>query len=131
MSQKRIALSIKQPWATLIVHGIKQVELRRWSTNRSGWIFIHTGRSIDQNPAGWAFVPRELNEFAHQTGGVIGKARLAGCREYKTLAEFSGDRRLHRAPDGFFVPPIFGFLFVQASVVPFEPRKGNLYFFEI
>lgn len=35
------ALTIKQPWASLIAHGIKDIENRTWKTNFRGRIFIH------------------------------------------------------------------------------------------
>ncbi|WP_324069845.1 MAG: ASCH domain-containing protein [Flavobacterium sp.] len=35
------ALSIKQPWASLIAHGIKDIENRSWKTNFRGRIYIH------------------------------------------------------------------------------------------
>lgn len=35
------ALSIKQPWAFLIAHGIKDIENRTWRTNFRGRIYIH------------------------------------------------------------------------------------------
>lgn len=35
------ALSIKQPWASLIAHGIKDVENRTWKTHFRGKIYIH------------------------------------------------------------------------------------------
>ncbi len=35
------ALSIKQPWATLIAHGIKDIENRTWKTKFRGRIYIH------------------------------------------------------------------------------------------
>ena len=37
------AITIKQPWASLIVHGIKDVENRSWKTNYRGRIYIHAG----------------------------------------------------------------------------------------
>ncbi|CAL2094900.1 ASCH domain-containing protein [Tenacibaculum sp. 190524A02b] len=36
------ALSIKQPWASLIAHGIKDIENRTWYTNYRGKIYIHS-----------------------------------------------------------------------------------------
>lgn len=36
------ALSIKQPWASLIAHGIKDVENRTWKTHFRGRIYIHS-----------------------------------------------------------------------------------------
>lgn len=35
------ALSIKQPWASLIAHGVKDIENRTWKVNFRGKIFIH------------------------------------------------------------------------------------------
>lgn len=35
------ALSIKQPWASLIANGIKDIENRTWRTNFRGRIYIH------------------------------------------------------------------------------------------
>lgn len=34
-------LSIKQPWATLIAHGVKDIENRTWPTTHRGGIYIH------------------------------------------------------------------------------------------
>lgn len=39
------ALSIKQPWASLIAHGIKDIENRTWKTNFRGKIYIHVSAS--------------------------------------------------------------------------------------
>lgn len=41
-------LSIRQPWAELILLERKKVELRRWSTRHRGWTWLHTGRSFDK-----------------------------------------------------------------------------------
>lgn len=38
------ALSIKQPWAHLIVSGVKDVENRSWKTNYRGRIFVHASK---------------------------------------------------------------------------------------
>lgn len=34
-------LSVRQPWANLIVHGIKDIENRTWKTNFRGRVYIH------------------------------------------------------------------------------------------
>ena len=38
------ALTIKQPYASLIVEGIKDIENRTWKTNYRGRILIHAGK---------------------------------------------------------------------------------------
>lgn len=42
------ALSIKQPFAALIVHGIKDIENRTWKTNYRGKIYIHASSLINK-----------------------------------------------------------------------------------
>jgi hypothetical protein len=33
-------LSMHQPWASLLVHGIKRIEGRSWATDHRGWLWI-------------------------------------------------------------------------------------------
>jgi len=40
------AISIIQPWATLIVHGHKRIETRSWKTNHLGPLLIHASKTI-------------------------------------------------------------------------------------
>jgi hypothetical protein len=40
-------LTVRQPWATALVAGWKDVENRSWRTNYLGWILIHSARSVD------------------------------------------------------------------------------------
>lgn len=42
------ALTIKQPWASLIAHGIKDIENRTWKTNFRGRIFIHSSANVKE-----------------------------------------------------------------------------------
>ncbi len=38
------ALSLLQPWATLVVIGVKQIETRSWSTAYRGPLLIHASK---------------------------------------------------------------------------------------
>ncbi|WP_229215634.1 ASCH domain-containing protein [Duganella sp. CY15W] len=38
------ALSIRQPWAWLIVNGYKDIENRSWSTNVRGKVLVHASK---------------------------------------------------------------------------------------
>ena len=40
------ALTVKQPWASLLVAGIKTVENRTWTTKYRGPLAIHAALSI-------------------------------------------------------------------------------------
>lgn len=45
------ALTIRQPWASLIAAGVKTIETRSWSTRYRGPLAIHAGRRWD---VGWS-----------------------------------------------------------------------------
>lgn len=117
------ALSIKQPWASLIVHGFKQVENRTWSTRFRGDIWIHAGKSIDREAmadvqAGIHPVTGAAMLFGgidFPTGGIIGRATIVDC--------------VDQSDDPFFVGP-FGFVLENARPVEFRPCRGQLGFFE-
>jgi len=42
-----LALSIQQPWADMIVRGVKTLELRDWEMKHRGPIALHTSRKVD------------------------------------------------------------------------------------
>ena len=44
-------LSIRQPWAWLILHGGKDVENRNWATKVRGRVLIHAGSTMTRGMA--------------------------------------------------------------------------------
>ena len=46
---KIYALTIRQPWAELIISGKKTMELRTWSTDYRGLLWVHAGQKNDPN----------------------------------------------------------------------------------
>jgi len=81
------ALSIRQPWAWLIVNGSKTVENRSWSTNYRGPLLIHAGKTIDREALKWLIdnveeplTPDELREI-ETVGAVIGQVDLVDCTQ--------------------------------------------------
>lgn len=126
------ALSLKQPWATLLVHGRKSVEVRNWPTARRGRILIHAAKVSDPRPVAWALVPKELHEAAGLLGGIIGAAELTGCVAYRSLGEFIAARHLHLNEPGWFKPPVlYGFTFAKMEVLPFREQSGWMRFFPV
>jgi hypothetical protein len=129
---KRYALSVKQPWAALLAHGLKTIEVRRWPTARRGPILIHAARVPDQRPESWARVPPELGDAAQLLGGIIGSGELIGCVAYKTLDAFVADQERHlNKPDWFTGPVMYGFTFASLTVLPFRPYSGWMRFFPV
>lgn len=54
------ALSVKQPWANLIVSGEKTIETRTWGTDYRGPLLIVSSKSPKIEPAGFALATAEL-----------------------------------------------------------------------
>lgn len=85
------ALSIKQPWASLIAHGIKDIENRTWKTKFRGRIFIHaTAKALDitskllNNEQGKALsnhIHKVNNKFSltSPTSAIIGEVDIVDC----------------------------------------------------
>jgi hypothetical protein len=126
------ALSLKQPWAALLVHGKKTIEVRSWPTARRGRILIHAARVSDPRPEAWQRVPLELLDAAHLTGGIIGAAHLTGLVHYRTRTEFAADRARHlNEPFWFERGPLYGFVFAHAEALPFRQFPGWVRFFRV
>lgn len=50
-NQYLLALSLTQPWATLVLRGGKRNETRSWRTAHRGWLAIHATRGMAGMPA--------------------------------------------------------------------------------
>ncbi|HKB03163.1 MAG TPA: ASCH domain-containing protein [Gemmataceae bacterium] len=126
------ALSVKQPWAALIVAGRKSIEVRKWATSIRGRVYIHAARTADNRPAAWEAVTVHLKPLADLRGGVIGAADLTGCVLYRTSAEFAADVPRHGNDPDWFVPPcMYGFTFRGGLPVSFVPCRGSVRFFRV
>ena len=131
MGDKSLALSIKQPWATLVAHGQKTVEVRGWATERRGTVLIHASRRSDSRPEAWARLPDELAREARRMGGIIGVADLVDCLIYDA-GTFARDRERHfNDPRWFARPMLYGFVFANARTLPFRPYRGSVRFFPV
>lgn len=68
-------ITLKQPWATLIIHGYKKYEFRSWKTNYRGKILIHAGKGIDKD--GIERV-KHLN-LEYPTSKILGEVEIVDC----------------------------------------------------
>ena len=116
------ALSIRQPWAWLILNGGKDVENRTWKTNFRGRFLIHAAKGMTREEFEAACEFSRLAGFRGDIpdgeqlarGGIVGVAELVDC----TMQ--------HRTP--WFCGP-YGFMLRNVAPVPFIPCKGSLGFF--
>ena len=121
-------LSIKQPYAELIVTGKKTIELRTWNTNFRGNVLVHASKRIDNDDC----KRLKIDPSKLITGAVIGKANLYDVKHYKSREEFLADSRLHFASERYYPEHAYGFLLKDASPLP-EPifMRGRLGFYNV
>ncbi|WP_213761748.1 ASCH domain-containing protein [Caballeronia sp. dw_19] len=115
------ALSVRQPYAWLIVNGHKDIENRDWATNFRGRVLIHAGLTYpkrDHRADAEIYDARFGNYPERETmlGGIVGVATITGC----VTASDS---------EWFFGP--YGFTLIDAKPLPFVPCKGKLGFFNV
>lgn len=69
-------LTIKQPWATLIMQKDKRFEFRSWQTKYRGDLLIHAGKGIYKEAIKRLskYIPEDL-----PTGKILGKVTLVDC----------------------------------------------------
>ena len=128
------AIAIRQPWAALIVHGRKTIEVRRWPTRRRGLVLIHASKLPDERDEAWQLVRGDavLRVASGIAGGVIGCAELIDCKNYTSPTAFATDRPMHFNRDGWFRPPVlYGFVLASARPLPFFACPGNTAFFAV
>ena len=68
-------LTIREPWASLIINDYKKYEFRSWKTNYRGKILIHTSQKIEKEMLS-RFKDYNLNCIG---GSIIGEAELTDC----------------------------------------------------
>ena len=84
------AITIKQPWATLIALGEKQFETRSWQTKYRGPLAIHAGKSIDKDacrcePIHSTLAKHGYSENNLPVGVILATSILKDC--YKVLPD--------------------------------------------
>lgn len=121
------ALSIRQPWAWLILNAGKDIENRDWKTNFRGRVLIHASKSCTKAEYAAAIdfmVERGLDrlpfDFPHidhfERGGIVGSVEIVDCTDASASPWFMGE---------------FGFVLRNPQPLPFVPWKGRLSFFNV
>lgn len=117
------ALSIRQPWAWLIIHGGKDIENRSWPTNYRGRFLVHAGKGMtrEEYADGYSFALEcgvtDLPRFDElQRGGVVGSVELVDCVDSSDSPWYMGQK---------------AFVLRNPQHLPFTPMRGQLSFFEV
>ncbi len=117
-------LSVKQPFAELIVSGRKTIELRGWNTKFRGQFLVHASGNVDAE----ACRLFGMDEHALPRKALVGKAFLYDVREYKNADELARDQDKHLSTGAYASK--YGFLLKDASRIKPVNRPGALGFFE-
>lgn len=133
------ALSIKQPWASLIAHGIKNIENRTWKTNFRGRIYIHASGIPAKGISLSSLTVEQFNSIPNEpakmiNSAIIGEVDIIDCvvNHHSIWAEKTEGRYVG---DGVFVlseKPIYNWVLANAVLYekPILNVKGKLSFWE-
>jgi hypothetical protein len=106
-------LSIRQPWASLIVSGAKDVENRTWPTRYRGRILVHASQRADdicsddiERRFGLS-LPAEL-----PLGGIVGMTEIVDCVKSHASKWYARDH--------------WAFVLANSRQLPFVKWKGAL-----
>lgn len=76
-----IALGIQQPWAELILRGLKTIEVRSQSTRVRGQIYLYASRQVSALPVAHELAARHrIDPAALPTGKLVGTVEIADSR---------------------------------------------------
>lgn len=148
------ALSIKQPWASLIAHGIKDIENRTWKTKFRGTIYIYAsaktaGSTLDlltpQQWNEWDLHIKKIKYFpCFDFSAIIGEVDIIDCVQdhpsiwaekavynEEDFMDEEDEINYHKniAP---FIKPIYNWVLANAKLYdkPILNVKGKLSFWE-
>jgi hypothetical protein len=100
-------ITIRQPWAHLIVNGGKSIENRTWATSYRGPVLIHASLNVNRALC----LKHRLDPDTLPRGGVVGIAEIADC--------------VNKHSSRWFLGP-YGFVLRKRRPLPFIKWKGAL-----
>jgi hypothetical protein len=118
------ALSIRQPWAWLIVHGHKNIENRTWNTSYRGAFYVHASKKLDNTKWERDLMRDRLRQLGIvvpdddrlHTGGLVGWAWIVDVVECSKSPWFTGPH---------------GLVLEGARPMRFKQCNGRLGFFDV
>lgn len=118
------ALSLKQPWAELVVSGKKTIETRFWNTTFRGKFLIHASKTPNDEAM------RAFGFSTLPTGCIVGEAELVDVKTYDDKTAWDADERKHLARSAW-TKKRYGYLLKNVRRCEPKPYKGKLNFFDV
>jgi hypothetical protein len=119
-------LSLRQPWADLIIQGRKTLELRTWTVKYRGPLAIHASQTVERE----ACLARGLDPDQVTAGAVVGVVDLVEIIELNAES-YAARRSEHLADEPWGGGPLYGWRL--ANPRPFTepvPMRGRMGIFE-
>lgn len=120
------ALSIRQPWADLILQGKKTLELRNWIVNYRGPLAIHASQTVEET----ACRTHGIDPKNVSTGVVLGFVKLEDIQALDEHAYYAkGQEHLSTVQ---FKAPLYGWKLTDPKILdkPF-PFSGHMGLFNV
>lgn len=150
------ALTVTEPWATLIAIGAKRIETRSWPTDYRGPVAIHASKKITSAEVDLATDPNDpiakalmrhgvqifwqpgvightYQAFSATRGCVIATGRLTGCIAFtqESVGKICAVYGAHELDFGNLTVGRFGFVLSDITPLPNPiPARGSLGFWE-
>jgi hypothetical protein len=121
------ALSIRQPWCWIIMQGLKDIEVRGWSTPFRGYFGLHASKVFDYD--GFEYLRHQMSlpvEDEYPRGVIVGYAYLFEVKDFRDKDVFVLLKERHLNNPEWWHPSKCGF--VLQEVTPISPivSKGKL-----
>jgi len=114
-------LSLKQPFAELVVSRKKIIELRNWNSKFRGKFLIHASKIPDS---------KAMKKFGFEKlpiGVIVGEAELIEVKKYENNSQHKKDKNKHLADSSWGK---YGFILKNAKKIKPIEAKGKLGFWE-
>lgn len=122
-------LTVKQPYASLIVEGYKKIETRSWYTNYRGKLYIHAGAGVDKD----AMERLGVKNLIQAQRCIIGAVNLVDCvpqSEFILYLMPETDREFGHWIDGHYAwilenPQLVEPIFTKGKLGLWEYKEGS------
>jgi len=112
------ALSIKQPWAYLIMEGIKDIENRTWPTKLRGRFLIHASLGYDKKAEAGLEMEGHTIPLNLPSGCILGSVEIVDCVQHH--------------PSKWKQKDTYGYVLKEPRKLHTPwPYKGQLRFFDV
>lgn len=113
-------ISIRQPYAELILSGRKSIELRNWMIMKDETIYLHVGSIVDYPTCKQHGIPYAIDKTC---GNIVGSFHIVDIKTYNDLNEFTADKDLHLSNQYYRYGHILSN--IKRLVEPIKGVKGN------